>query len=95
MSDHTCNSGTQVIVAFLVGAATGAAIALMTAPKPGKETRESIRGWARDAQATMEMVPAALKTAYDSASVAAKQAFTESLDRSRKQREAESAIEEA
>ena len=95
MSDNTCNSGAQVLIAFLVGAATGAAIALMTAPKPGKETRDTIRGWTRDAQDTMEMVPAALKTAYDSAATAAKDAFTESIEQSRKQKEEGTATEEA
>lgn len=83
MSDQNCYGGAHLMLAFLAGAAAGAAVALMTAPKPGKETRDTLKGWAKDAQNKVERVPIALKEAYEKASVAAKEAFTESLERSR------------
>ena len=42
--------GAHLMLAFIAGAAAGAAAALLTAPRPGTETREAVRGWARDAQ---------------------------------------------
>jgi gas vesicle protein len=88
MREHNCYGGAHLLIAFLAGAAAGAAMALMTAPKAGKETRDTLRVWAKDAQSTIERVPAALKEAYDKATVAAKDAFTDSLERSKKEKEA-------
>ena len=45
MSDEKC-SGTNVLIALLVGAAVGGGIALLTAPRSGRETREKLRGLA-------------------------------------------------
>ena len=45
MSDEKCQ-GSNVLVAFLVGAAVGGGIALLTAPRSGRETREKLRGLA-------------------------------------------------
>jgi gas vesicle protein len=45
------NKGTSagtIVLAFLAGAAIGGAIALLTAPRSGRETREKIRGSADD-----------------------------------------------
>lgn len=48
MSDRNPSAGT-VLGAFLLGGAVGAAIALLTAPKSGRETREDVSEWAQGA----------------------------------------------
>jgi hypothetical protein len=40
----------KLLVGILVGAAAGAAIALLLAPTSGRETRENLSRWARDAR---------------------------------------------
>ena len=45
MSEEKCQ-GTSVFLALLVGAAVGGGIALLTAPRSGRETREKLRGLA-------------------------------------------------
>ena len=49
MSDRDCSSG-ALLGAFLLGGMVGAAIALLTAPRPGHETREKIGEWADGAR---------------------------------------------
>jgi gas vesicle protein len=44
MSEYKGFSGAQIALAFLGGAATGAAVAILTAPKSGRETREQLSG---------------------------------------------------
>ncbi len=48
MSDHNHNGG-AILGAFLLGGLVGAAVALLTAPKPGKETREDVYRWTEGA----------------------------------------------
>jgi len=48
-SDRGYSSG-SIVVAFLLGGAVGAGIALLTAPQSGRETREKIREAAEDAK---------------------------------------------
>jgi gas vesicle protein len=48
MSDRNPSAGT-VLGAFLLGGAVGAAIALLTAPKSGRETRADMSEWAQGA----------------------------------------------
>lgn len=79
MSERNGYSGTQVLLAFLAGAITGASAALLSAPQSGSETRGAIRGWAHDAGAKATRLPEALRNAYREASRAAKQAFNEAL----------------
>lgn len=43
-------SAAGVLLAFLSGAALGAVAALLLAPKPGRESREQLRGYARKAE---------------------------------------------
>lgn len=44
MADESKGFGaSNMVLAFIVGAAVGGAIALLTAPRSGKETREKIR----------------------------------------------------
>lgn len=45
MSEERCQ-GSHVMIAFLIGAAVGGGIALLTAPRSGRETREKLRGLA-------------------------------------------------
>lgn len=73
MSDRF--SGSHVLVAFLAGAAAGAVVALLTAPKSGRETREDIKDFGRNFAGTAQKVPGALR----SASTAAAEAFTETM----------------
>ena len=42
------NGGGGVLLAFLAGAAVGAAVALLFAPAPGSETREAVNRRARE-----------------------------------------------
>ena len=42
------NGGAGVLLAFLAGAAVGAAVALLFAPAPGNETREAMNRRARE-----------------------------------------------
>jgi len=44
------NSGGTTMLAFLVGALTGAAVALLFAPAPGEDTRDYIGRRARDSR---------------------------------------------
>ena len=49
MSDGTREgSAAGVMLAFLAGAAVGAGLALLLAPRSGRETREKLRGWMDD-----------------------------------------------
>ena len=48
MSDRDCSPGT-LLGAFVLGGLCGAAIAFLTAPRSGRETRERIGDWAGSA----------------------------------------------
>ncbi len=66
-------SGGSLILAFLGGAVAGAAAALLTTPKSGRETRELLTDAAqRNAERTKHL-PEAVKVA----STAAREAFSE------------------
>ena len=69
-----------VLLAFLAGAVTGAAVALLTAPQSGRETRSRLKGLARDAAGRAPRVPEALSAADARAAQAARQAFNETLE---------------
>ena len=82
MNNHNGISGGQLMLAFIAGAVTGAAVALLASPQSGPQVRESIKGWATDAQGcAANRVPETLKSAYGRASRAAKNAFSKELDR--------------
>ncbi len=51
MANDTSNAGATVMLAFLVGAVTGAAAALLFAPASGEETREYLGQKARESKA--------------------------------------------
>lgn len=80
-------SGTQLMLAVLGGAAAGAAVALLTAPKSGRETRVQIREALRETRDTLTSaiddgtqkvrhLPGAAK----SAGVAARNAFVTAME---------------
>ena len=79
MNDDNRYSGAHLLLAFLAGGLTGAAVALLAAPQSGTETRDTIRGLARGAQGKAVKVPTALRRAFAEASDAAKKAFSESF----------------
>jgi gas vesicle protein len=72
-------SGSQLLIAFLAGAAAGAAVALLTAPQSGKETREKVKRWAHDLEDKAAHLPAELKQAYGRATDAAKGTFAKAM----------------
>jgi gas vesicle protein len=51
MSNDNSNAGATVMLAFVVGALTGAAVALLFAPASGEETREYLGQKAREGRA--------------------------------------------
>jgi len=74
MKDERGAGAGTVLLAFLVGAAAGAAVALLYAPAAGRETRERLSEKARegarrasDAAQTGRDVIEALKEVYDEA----------------------------
>lgn len=72
-------ANSTVFFAFLAGAASGAVVALLLAPKSGRETRSDIKHAGQALAHAAVSVPPAMRAAYDSASVAAVNAFHESL----------------
>lgn len=77
MRDQEGYGGAHILLAFLGGAATGAAVALLTAPKPGRETREQLGGYLHTGKERTKQLPEAVKAA----SGAAREAFSESMHR--------------
>lgn len=55
MSDHNSSAG-PVVLAFVLGAVAGAAVALLYAPAPGEETRQRIKDKAREGREKAEAV---------------------------------------
>lgn len=58
--DECCSSGVAVI-SFLAGTVVGAAIALLTAPKSGSETREILAGYGSDIKSKVSNLPEEFK----------------------------------
>ena len=52
-NERSC-SGMCCVVSFLIGAMVGGGIALLTAPKSGKRTREQLKRMAEDAKEKVE-----------------------------------------
>lgn len=55
MSNNNSSAG-PVLLAFVLGAAAGAAVALLYAPAPGEETRQRIKDKAREGREKAEAV---------------------------------------
>jgi len=79
MSESNRYGGAHLLIAFLAGAAAGAVVAYLTAPRSGRETRENLKEWAGDVRGKAVRVPHAVREAYSKASEAAKTAFVEAL----------------
>jgi gas vesicle protein len=75
MTERPGFSGTTVALAALGGAVAGAAVALLTAPRSGRETRERMNTFVKDGREKARHLPPAVKAA----SVAARNAFTEAM----------------
>ena len=71
---------TGIVLTFLAGAATGAAVALLTAPQSGRETRRKLKQATNHLAEKAARVPTALQAAYHQATEAAKEAFVHSWD---------------
>ena len=61
--DMDKDSGANFVVGFFFGAVVGAAIGLLYAPRPGRETREIIRHKAEEVKERAEEVAAKAKDA--------------------------------
>ena len=66
--------------AFVLGAAAGATIALLTAPRSGRETRERLKGSLLDLEETIERVPGAIRKAGSRAVKAGQASFEQARD---------------
>ena len=75
MSESKTYCGKHMFMAFLGGAAAGAAVAYLTAPKSGRETREQIGGYIKAGADKGRSLPAAAKAAGG----AAAEAFRETI----------------
>ena len=70
----------SILGAFVLGAAAGAAIALLTAPRSGRETRERLKGTSLDLGKTIERLPGAIRRAGSRAVKAGQEAFEQARD---------------
>jgi gas vesicle protein len=73
-------SGAQMLLAVLGGAAAGAAVALLTAPRSGRETRARINDFANSGREKAKQFPDAVKAAGTAARVAFTDAMREPVD---------------
>jgi gas vesicle protein len=77
MAEREGFSGFGIFLAFLGGAAAGAAAALLFAPMTGEETRDKLIGMANASKDKVARMPKALKSAYSQATEVARDAFSE------------------
>ena len=75
LNGRTGFTGAQLFLAALGGAAAGAAIALLTAPKPGREVRAQIGETLKNGREKARHLPGAVKVA----SSAARNAFVDAM----------------
>lgn len=71
---------TTVLLAFVAGAASGAAVALLLAPRSGAETRASLLELGSRVARAASQVPATVRDVYHDASAAAVTAYNEALE---------------
>lgn len=79
MNDREHYSGAHLLMAFLGGAVAGVAIALLTAPQSGRETRETLKEWGREARDRAGRLPHAMREASSRGTHAAREAFADSM----------------
>jgi gas vesicle protein len=77
MTDRDGFSGFGIFLAFLGGAAAGAAAAMLLAPVSGEEARQKLLEIANEGRDRVQHLPQALKSAYAQASETARDAFSE------------------
>ncbi|HVZ49662.1 MAG TPA: YtxH domain-containing protein [Gemmatimonadaceae bacterium] len=76
MNDRPGFSGTHMLLAVLGGAAAGAAVALLVAPRSGRETRAAIGEYVRDGKEKARNFPPAVKAGAN----AARKAFVDVMN---------------
>lgn len=79
MSDKAGIHTSRILLCFVVGAAAGAAVALLTAPRSGRETRRKLKQVASELADRAVRVPPAVTEAYRRAAAAGKEAFVSAL----------------
>jgi len=69
MSDDRGTSGSGILIAFLAGAFAGAAVALLTTTKTGREMRTSVKDWAKGSggREVVERAARSLRNVFDAA----------------------------
>lgn len=77
MNERSGFSGFGVFLAFLGGAAAGAAVAMLYAPLTGEEARQKLLDLAENGRDRVQRMPQALKSAYAQATETARDAFVE------------------
>ena len=80
MSETVRSLTSGIVLSFLAGAATGAAVALLTAPQSGRDTRRKLKQVTDDLADQARRVPPALQAAYQRATEAGKEAFIQSFE---------------
>ena len=70
----------RYLSAFVLGAAAGVAITLLTAPRSGRETRERLKRAALDLEKTVERGPGAIRRAAAKSVKAGQAAFEQARD---------------
>ena len=79
-SERGVNGFGGYLSAFVLGAAAGLTIALLTAPRSGRETRDRLKTAARDLERTVEQVPGAVQRAVSRAVKAGQAAYEQVRD---------------
>jgi gas vesicle protein len=80
MPTETRGTDWSFLLAFMAGAVTGAAAALLAAPRSGQETRAQLRLRARGAGEKARELPEALRFAAMRAAQAAQESFAAALE---------------
>jgi gas vesicle protein len=80
MSERIGYSGTDMMLAVLGGAAVGAAVALLTAPRSGRETRARVSELANSGKEKARHLPDAVKAAGSAARIAFTDAMREPVE---------------
>lgn len=75
MANDNAYGGGHLVAAFLGGAAAGAAVALLTAPRSGRESRDRMRSYVEHRRDDATRLPSAVRAAGD----AAREAFTDAM----------------
>ena len=80
MSETVRTNTGGLVLSFLAGAATGAAVALLTAPQSGRDTRRKLKKITEDLADQAARVPPAIQAAYRRATEAGKEAFVQTFE---------------